>query len=709
MCGLEIEYEGERVLSIRGDQADPFSQGHLCPKAVAIQDIHTDSDRVRAPQKKIKGAWVEISWDEALDTVATKLSQLQERYGPDSVAIYMGNPMAHNFGGVLYLSALHEALKTRNKYSATSVDQLPHMLAGFLMFGHQLLMPVPDLDRTDFFLNIGGNPLASNGSIMTAPNIRKRFKALKARGGKLVVIDPRRTETSQIADQHLFISPGRDAFLLLAMLHTLFAENLVKKESPHATSLFGGGEMPGWVADFPPEAVAGVTGISAEDIKTLARDFCAARSAVCYVRFGACTQAFGALVVWLSYVLNGMTGNFDRAGGLMFTSPAADLVGVSKRLGKAGSFGRYFSRVRHLPEFGGEFPVSTLADEMETPGQAQIRGLLTLAGNPVLSSPNGGRLEKALEQLEFMASIDLYCNETSCKADILLPASFALEEDHFDLIFNLLSVRNTLKYSPALFERVGNTKPDWEIIFELAQRLQIKKGGLDSLFAQAMQFLGKGLKPAALVDTMIRFGRYGDWFLPFSQGLNLAKLKAHPHGLDLGALQPALPEILCTPDQKINWAPREYLADLSRLKQDLKRPAPEFLLIGRRQLRSNNSWMHNSLRLVRGKNPCTLLMHAQNAANLELVSGDWVEVCSATGALQVSVEVTDAIMPGVVSLPHGWGHDRQGVQLKIAREHAGVSLNDITEHLSIDALSGNAALNGVSVKIRKIEPAQQDS
>ncbi|MFZ2509331.1 MAG: molybdopterin-dependent oxidoreductase, partial [Steroidobacteraceae bacterium] len=470
ICGVQIRLRGDEILSVRGDPDDPFSRGHICPKALGLKDIHEDPDRLRHPVKRTANGWQRIAWDQAIDEVARRIVQVQAAHGSDSVALYLGNPTVHSYSALMAGATLSRALRTRNRFSATSVDQLPHHLAALLMFGHQFLLPIPDIDRTEFLLVLGANPVVSNGSLMTAPDVAHRLKAIRARGGRIVVVDPRRSETAGLADRHLFIRPGSDALLLFAMIQVLFEERSIAtgRLSPWIDGLETVERL---AARFPPEAVASATGIPAGEIRTLARDFASARSAACHGRVGTSTQSFGGLCQWLIQVLHVITGNLDRPGGVMFTAPAIDLVARTRGTSQAGHFDRRRTRVRGLPEFSGEFPVAALAEEMDTPGQGQVRALVTSAGNPVLSTPNGARLERALGNLDFMASVDFYINETTRHASIILPPTFALERDHYDLVFHMLAIRNTVKYSLPLFDPAPDARHDWQILEGIAARL----------------------------------------------------------------------------------------------------------------------------------------------------------------------------------------------------------------------------------------------
>ena len=701
MCGLAVEVEGDQILSIRGDEDDVFSRGHICPKAVALKDLHEDPDRLRRPLRRRGSDWEEIGWDAALDLAAERLLEVQRNHGRHAVAVYQGNPTVHNYGALLYGQMLVRALGTRSRFSATSVDQLPHMLASLLMFGHQLLFPVPDVDHTSFLLVLGANPLVSNGSMMTAAGIERRLRALRARGGRLVVVDPRRTETAAMADSHLAIRPGTDALLLLALLQVVFAENLAHP-GRLAPMLSGLDEVQAAVRELPPERVAAATGISAEDIRALARAFAQSPSAVAYGRVGVSTQELGGVCQWLLYVLNAVTGNLDRTGGAMFTNPAVDLVALGDRIGQRGHFAKGHSRVRGLPEFGGEWPAAVLAEEMETPGPGQIRAFVCLAGNPVLSTPNGARLERALPGLEFMVSVDPYLNETSRHAHLVLPPVSPLERDHYDLVFHGLAVRNTARYSPALFAPPPDAREDWQILHGLAQRIGARRGG-QGVASRLMTRAAGHLGPRGILALLLRTGPHGRGLRPWGHGLTLKALEAAPHGVDLGPLTPALPEALRTADRRLALAPPALMADLARVRARMATAEREsaLSLIGRRDLRSNNSWMHNSARLTKGPEPCTLLMHPGDASARGLVHGDRVDVRSRAGQVEATLTVTDAMRPGVVSLPHGWGHDRPGTRLGVAAQRPGVSLNDVTDEREVDALCGTAVLNGVPVEVER--------
>jgi len=683
ICGLEFRVRGNEILQIKGDAADPLSRGHICPKAVALKDLYEDPDRLRKPVQRVGNEWREMEWDAAFDLVASKLAEAHQR-DPDSVAAYLGNPSVHNYGVLTTAGQMLSPIRTRNRYSATSVDQLPHQLMAYWMYGHQLMVPISDIDRTQYFLVLGANPMASNGSLMTVPDFRHRLKALHARGGKMVVIDPRRSETAEVADAHHFIRPGTDAAFLLGLLKVMLDENLLK---PGRLAAFTDGLDTALDAIRPFElsALAAHCGIDTTPIQIIARDFAKADGAACYGRMGVSVQAYGSLCQWLIQLINIATGNLDREGGMLFTEPALDMV-QGPAASRPGSFAKHHTRVRGLPEFGGELPVAALAEEIETEGAGQVRALVTIAGNPVLSTPNGRRLDAALESLDFMVSVDIYLNETTRHAHVILPPTCTLEHDHYDLIFHHFAVRNTTRFNAPLFEKAPGTMHDWEIFQAVGKRLVEKLGQSTKAMPRPQQIIDMGLQAS---------GRQ----------LSVKKLLAAPHGLDLGALRPTLPERLVHASKRINAAPPAIFEELNRFATALKETTPasgELKLIGRRHIRSNNSWMHNSHRLVKGNPRHQLLMHPEDVQRRGLVDGSTVRVCSRVGEISVEVQSSDEMMPGVVSLPHGWGHDRAGTRLAIAEAHAGASNNDLTDEQFLDGLSGNVALNGVPVTVHAL-------
>ncbi len=687
ICGLEIKVKAGEIHTIKGDKNDPLSRGHICPKAVALKDIYEDPDRLKFPLKRTSSGWTQISWDEAFDETVERIKHIQQKYSPNAVGLYQGNPSIHNLGTQLFAPDFARALKTKNRFSATSIDQLPHQLAANFMFGHDTFLPVPDLDRTHFWLILGGNPLVSNGSLMTSPDIGKRMKAIMGRG-EVVVVDPRYTETAAKASQHIFVKPGTDVWLLLAMVREVFEHDWVDLKHLHACIASSDIEkLKELCQPFSAELAEEKTGISAGIIRDLIKRFCEAPSAVCYGRLGLSVVEFGGISNWLINVLNIITGNFDVPGGAMFSTAAFDILGRSPgRL----RFNRWQSRLRKLPEFGGELPSATLAEEILTEGEGQIRAMVTSAGNPVLSTPNGRQLDRAFSKLDFMVSIDIYLNETTRHADIILPPATGLEVPHYDLFFHTLAVRNTSKFSPALFPKAEGAKYDWEIFLALRKGLQAEALPEDPARRAAI-LQSYSFTPESILNHGLQKGPYQ---------LSLKQLADSPHGVDLGPLESQLPDKLFTADGKLALVPEIFVEDLARLHKH-QAASTHLLLIGRRHLRSNNSWMHNSQRLVKGKERCTLLIHPKDALKRALSDGQIVGVKSRVGELRIPIAISEEIAEGVVSIPHGWGHGRAGIKLKVAEAHAGISVNDLTDHQLVDPLTGNAILNGVAVEVFK--------
>ena len=683
MCGLEITYKEKKVISIVGDKKDPLSKGFICPKSQALKDLYEDKDRLKQPLRRTEKGWEEISWEEAFDEVEIQIKKIQEKYGNNSVATYQGNPNVHNLGAMLYGAPFLKSLKTKQKYSATSVDQLPHHIASLKMFGHQMLIPIPDIERTDYLLILGANPGASNGSLLTAPGFSQKIKTIQKRGGKVINIDPRYTETSKISSQHFYINPGKDALFLLTLLHVIF-QNGIREKTHLSDHLKGLEDIKKIVKQYTPKKTAHLIGIESTEIQKIATDFLNSETAVCYGRMGVSTQEYGGICQWLINVLNIVTNNVDKVGGAMFTKPAIDLVFMTGAQGKVGNFDRYRSRVHNLPEYSGELPVATLADEILTKGEGQIKMFICTAGNPVLSTPNGKKLEKALEKLEFMVSIDIYLNETSKYANIILPSTNGLETLHYDLVFHQLAIRNTAKISEILFEKNENQKHDWQILNELTERITGKKNIST---------------PEMMLDHMFKFSPYNE------ENLSVKKLRKHPNGIDLGALQPLLTKRIFTLDKKINISPKIFIDDLKRLDKEFFKDNNEekinypFALIGRRHLRNNNSWMHNSKLLMKGKNRCTVLMNSKDAQNLSILNHQKVKLTSNVGSIILPVEISDEMKEGVLSIPHGFGHNRGGTKIKLAEKNAGESINDLTDDYKIDQLTGNANFSGTRVKV----------
>jgi anaerobic selenocysteine-containing dehydrogenase len=721
-CGLQLEVEDGHVTRIRGDADDPFSKGFICPKGSTLGALHEDPDRLRRPLVRRDGAHLEVSWDEAFAEVDRRLTALMTEHGTDTVAVYIGNPNAHNYANTLAIRPLVKALRTKNVYSASTVDQMPKHVACGLVFGHPLAIPVPDIDRTDLLLLLGANPLESNGSLATAPDWPGRLEAIRQRGGRVVVVDPRRTRTAEHADLHVPIRPGTDAALLAGIACALFAEGL-PKPGALAGIVNGIDRVEAAVAGFTPERVASFTGVPADTVRSLARELAAAPTAVVYGRIGTHTTAYGTLAAWLVDVLNVLTGNLDRPGGAMFPHAAHE---QQRRAPRAFKTGRWHSRVRGLPETLSELPVATLADEMETSGEGQVRALLTIAGNPALTTPDAGRLDSLLAELELVICVDPYLNATTRHADVILPPPSVLEKSHYDLAFTALSVRDVANFSPPVFEREPGTPSEFQILVRLAAiaaglgaaadpdalaDATIAGRVAEAVADPASSIHGRdpdeivaalGDRPAEerLLDLLLRTGHRGDAFGARPDGVSLELLEAHPHGIDFGPLEPRLPDALATESGKVELAPPQLVDDLARLESALAvTAAGGMVLVGRRQLRTANSWTQNMNVLVRGKDTCVAQLHPDDAGRIGLVDGATATIRSAAGSIDVPIEVTDVVMPGVVCIPYGWGHGLPGTRQAVATGHAGVNVNILTDASVVDPISGNAVLNGIPVTV----------
>ncbi|MFC8870669.1 molybdopterin oxidoreductase family protein [Streptomyces sp. NPDC057148] len=731
-CGLALTVDGTTVTAARGDRDDVFSRGFICPKGASFGAVDSDPDRLRTPLVRRDGELREATWEEAFDAVAAGVRPVVERYGPHSVGVVLGNPNVHTVAGALYPNLLLGALGTRSLFTASTLDQMPKHVSSGLLFGDANAIPVPDLDRTDHLLLIGANPLESNGSLCTAPDFPGRLKALRARGGTLTVIDPRRTRTAKLADRHVAIRPGTDALLLAAMVHVLYEEDLVDLGvlAPHVE---GVAEVRDALRDFTPESVAAACDVDAGVTRALARELAAAPTAAVYGRIGSCTVPHGTLASWLVDVLNILTGNLDRPGGALFPQAATDRTSRPAGPGRGFALGRWRSRVSAHPEAKGELPLSALAEEIDTATDEgePVRALLTVAANPVLSAPDGDRLDKALASLDFMVSVDPYLNETSRHAHVVLPPPPPAQSPHHDFAFNTLAVRNQVRYTRPAVPLEPGRMAETEILARLT--LAVTGGhGTDPAAVDAMvvrRTLDKAVRdphspvhgrdpgelagrltgengPERRLDLMLRLGPYGDGFGARPDGLTLDRLLAHPHGIDLGPLRPRLPQPLKTRSGKVELLPGPIAADLPRLGRALVERPAGLVLVGRRHLRSNNSWMHNVPALTGGSNRCTLHLHPDDAESLGVRDGQPVRVKGAGGEVTAPAEVTDTVRPGVVSLPHGWGHDRPGTRLTHAATDPGVNVNQLLDGSLLDPLSGNAVLNGVPVTLTPLTGAK---
>jgi anaerobic selenocysteine-containing dehydrogenase len=734
-CGLEITVSPqEQVVRIRGDMNDVFSRGYICPKGSTLKQLHEDPDRLRMPLVKRNGEHVEVSWEEAWQVFQDGMMGVVERHGRAALSVYAGNPNAHNLGAQLFSGAMIRSLGTRSVFSASSVDQMPKHVAGGYMFGTAQSIPVPDLDHTDYLMMLGANPYASNGSLCTAPDFPGRIEAIRARGGKVVVVDPRRTRTAEEADEWVSIRPGTDGLFLAALANVMFTEDLVAIEPRIMSVLNGLAEFKAAVAPFTPAVVAVATGISANTIERLAREIAAAPTAALYGRIGVNTVEFGTTNAWLVDAINVISGNIDKRGGAMFTMPAIGSATTrgTPGIGKGFAIGRGHTRVSKKPEVLSEYPVAVLAEEITTPGENQLRALITVAGNPVLSTPHSNQLDAALADLEFMVSVDIYLNETTRHADVILPPPSSLERDHYDVGLYTFAVRNIANYSAAVLPRDESLPDEWEILVKMASIMQglgtdvepsviddqmisasvgssVANSGSSIHGRNADEILdalnAKGRRGSArMLDFMLQTGPYGAAFGAHPTGLSLDVLLANPHGVDMGALEPRIPEMLRTPTGRIELSPPALLADMARLYESMAAVDPDqMLLVGRRELKSNNSWMHNLNVLTRGSLACTAQLHPTDAERLGLVTGDAVRIASRVGEVDAPVEVTDSIRPGVVSLPHGWGHGVAGTRMGVAANKAGVNSNILTDDLKIDPLSGNAVLSGIPVTLTAVK------
>jgi anaerobic selenocysteine-containing dehydrogenase len=689
-CGLEMKIEGNEVISIKGDADDVFSKGYICPKAVALKDLHTDPDRLKQPLIKRNGEFVKASWEEAFNEIRAKLPAVQSGFGKNAIAVTVGNPAAHKLGLLLYFGRLARALGTKNIFSASTLDQMPKQLSSGLLFGSWLSIPVPDIEHTDLLIVIGANPMVSNGSLWTVPDFRGKAKALKARGGKLIVIDPRRTETAEIADQHHFIRPGSDVFFLSALANIVLNEeghNLGKLDAHIHQAETSLTSLKQTLSAFSIDECAARCAIPTTEIRALAKQLLTTPRAVLYGRIGTCTQRYGTICSWLIDAINIITGHLDAEGGAMFPMAPAfanNTQGESGR-GKGISIGRHHSRVSGAPEVYGELPMGMLCEEIETPGDGQIKALITIASNPVLSAPDGERLAKALAGLDFMVSIDIYLNETTRFADVILPGLSPLEEMHYDVAFPQFSYRNQARMSAAIFEQPSNQKAEWEILATIAEIM----GGPS---------LGSMPTPTQLLDQSLKTGPYD---------LSVEKLKAAPHGIDLGALKPRIPEVLRTPSGGIELVHDSLLSHLSQASTELKAAVPRFVVIGRRDVRSNNSWMHNLPTLAKGPFRCTALVHPLDASDLNIQDGGQIRLRRGKKTIVVQAKISDAMMPGVISVPHGWGHNKHGAKLRVAEQRPGANLNELFDADEIDPLSGNSVLSGQAVDVEVLQTADQ--
>jgi len=730
-CGLTLTIEDARVTDVRGDAEDVFSRGYICPKGVALGELHADPNRLTQPLIRGEdGSLQPATWDEAFQVIRERLGLILTEHGPQSVGLFLGNPNVHNLSGAFYLPAFIKALGTTQRFSASTVDQMPKQVACALMYGTALSVPVPDIDRTDYFLMLGANPLISNGSMMTSANFPGRLRALRKRGGQLVVVDPVRTRTAAAANQHISIRPGSDALWLASLAYLLTREPTLAAAEPWIDASEWH-EIVTRLEPFTPEATAPLTGIDAETTQRIARELRAARSAAIYGRMGTTTAGFtsgdvttpmATLASWLIDVINIAIGSLDRPGGVMFPLPVA---GGPSTEGTPGSGhgvqipGRRRTRVRGLPSALGEFPASTLAEEIDTPepdSDEHIRAVFVIGGNPIVSTPNQQRLTKAFGELELLVSVDPYLTATSSLADVILPVASPLTRPQHDVVFNNLAVRNQARYSPAIFDVPEGEKDETEVLAQLAAIAAGIASGHEPTVAQIEDLIAytvasqactdaasraHGRTPEELLeavshrtgvdrilDLRIRTGPYGDGFGSHPDGLTLQHLIDNPHGIDLGPLEPRLPEVLRTPTGRIDVAPAvllEALTDASSLLNH-DSPPPRFTLVGRRHLRSNNSWMKGLPTLTGGSNTPTAMIHPNDAAELGIINGADLVLNTPTGSITLPASVRDDISPGCVCVPHGW---------------TDANVNALVDVQAIDSLAGTSVLSGIGITLSR--------
>jgi anaerobic selenocysteine-containing dehydrogenase len=708
-CGLVMEVENNQIMSVKPDYDDPFSQGYVCPKGMAIAEVHNDPDRLRRPmRRKSDGSFEEIGWDAAFDLIDEKLNAIRSAHGANAIAVYYGNPLGHNYGGITMIDPLVKAIGTKNRTGASSQDTAPRFAASYYLYGNTLVTPTPDLENTDWFLCIGANPVVSQGSAMVAPNVKGRIKAIRERGGKVITVDPRFTETSKIADEHVSIRPGGDAAFLLAMLWVLIDENLIDQQAIDDVAN-DWDFVAARVNDFSPEKVEAETGIDPQVVRRLTREFAAASRAVVYTRLGVCNNRWGTLGTWATDVVNLAGGRLGKRGGWMFAEPILDAATIVKTSGMSGH-GRWHTRVRGLPETQCDMPASMLSEEIETPGEGQIRAMITIAGNPVLSTPNTRRLSDAIGSLEFMVSIDLYVNETTRHADLILPPCWQLAEDHAEALTSSFGLRTRMRWCPPVVEKEAGEKADWEIMLEIAKRMGGGPTGfrlVDRALGLA-EMVGWRFDPETSLDLLLRIGPHGNRLLPWAKGVTLAQVKAEPYGIDLGMAPEGVTHRVFHKDKRVHLWSEAIEASLASLAKELgrERAENEVLMIGRRHLRSNNSWMHNVASLVTGKDRCVLFVNPVDAERAGIRDSEPAFLSSRVFSGEVPVRVTSEIMPGVVSLPHGWGHGASAEWQSVAGAHAGVSANDWSDDQDVEDIVGQSILNGITVTLARSKSGQ---
>jgi formate dehydrogenase len=708
-CGMVATVEDGRITKLRPDRDHPLSQGEACPKGVAMLEVHDDPDRVLHPmRRRADGEGFErVSWREAIADIGTRLRAVRDEHGGDAIGWYMGNPGAFSYSHPLWVKGFVDALGSKHYYTASSQDVSNRFAASALLYGSPALLPIPDLNRTKFLLVVGANPLVSHGSVLTAPRIRHQLDEIVERGGRVVVVDPRRSETAR-QYEHVPVQPDSDAQLLLSLLHVIFDEHL--EDTAAITEQSTGTQLlRNAAAEHPPEATESATGVPADTVRALARDIAAAESAAIYGRTGSCLGRHGTLVSFLLDALGLVTGNLDRPGGLVFGRPVIALDEVAHR-GGLDSYGKVHSRIGGFPDVLGAMPASLMAEEITTPGDGQMHALFVSAGNPVMSVPDGDKLTRALVELDLLVSIDLYVNETNKHADYVLPAATFLEREDLPIAFLGFYTTPFIQWTEPVVAPRGEARDEWETIDDIAGEL-----GIVPLPIPQLRMLGRRLTrwltPQRLVELLLRTSAQGDLFGLRRGKLNLDVLRKHPSGIvvDEQIATGVLRKRIYTRDKRVNLQPQQLREALDRLR-DLggADSGGEFplRLIGLRELRSHNSWMHNSPMLMRGKRTHAARVHPDDAVAHGLSDGGGVRITSKHGSLEVAVKVTDEIVAGTVALPHGWGH-HGGWQVANAAGGANSNVLAGSAVEDLEPLAGMAFLNGIRVKLEPIAAAPE--
>jgi anaerobic selenocysteine-containing dehydrogenase len=704
-CGVIATVEDGRVTRLRPDKDHVLSRGYACPKGVTFHQVTHDPDRVLHPMKRDGTSWQRISWEQAVAEIGTRLKRIRAEHGPDAIALYTGNPAGYSYSHRIFSSNFIDAVGSRNSFGAGSQDNLGDFLASKFLYGASFLQPVPDLAGTRFALVVGTNPVVSQGTLMHVVDAKRRLTEIRERGGRVVVLDPRRTETARLASEHVFIRPESDAFLFLAMIRTILDEGLAADAvlARHVEDLSW---LRAAVERHTPELAAARTGIDAGTIRRLARELAVTDGACAFGRV-VCGR-YGTLAAWALEVLNLVAGNLDRPGGMVFSDALVDMVGIVERLGR-DQYGRHRSRIGDYPELLGELPSGILADEITTPGPGQIRALVVTAGNPVLSIPNGQALAAAMEQLELSVALDFYLSETAARCDYVLPTTTYLEREDFPIFHAQLQTEPYAQWTEPVIPPQGEAKQEWEIFSLLSESMGVPflNSRLATALRRLLRLVGRDFSPRWIMDAMIRLGPRGDRFLPWSTGFNLTKLAAAPHGVRLGEVATGvLARKLRTPDRRIHLRRPEIEGELGRLARETAQPeSPDFplRLIGRRDPRSNNSWLHNVPKLMQGDRCRRLRVNPDDAARLGLHDGGRAVIRSRVAALDVEVRVTDEVMPGVVCLPHGWGHDSP--RNRVATRDPGPNCNALVDERDIEPLAGMSRLNGMPVRVERAPAA----